>query len=303
MKFERVIIAAENENTVRERIHAYLEKAGYKQIKSQSLLVYKRGSLIGSLTSFSTRNWKCQTTVQVVPNPDQTTHVSVSINVNTTGQSFVTKKERRVWDNELSELETAITSGRIELTTSKGTARSAGIVNLIASIALAVCVVLVLFFFLGNFQVVGHSMERNLHDGQYIIIDKLSYSSFAMELMGIGGPRRGEIIVFEWPRRPGDYQIQRIVGLPGETIEIRQGQVFISDKPLSEPYQPFPGSSSMQKIVIPEGHVFVLGDNRNNAGDSRHWGPLPVENILGRAVFSHWPPAEWGTIPHDAPVK
>jgi signal peptidase I len=167
---------------------------------------------------------------------------------------------------------------------------------------------LVIFFLIQtvirNFRVVGTSMVNNLHDGQYLIIDKLTYSPLFTNLLGMGGPQRGDVIVFEPPNRPGEDYVKRIIGLPGETVEIRAGQVFINGQPLAEPFQPTPGSYTMPTmVVVPHDQVFVLGDNRNNSNDSHNWGTLPVEKIVGRAWLSYWPPDEWGVIPRDEPTE
>jgi signal peptidase I len=154
-----------------------------------------------------------------------------------------------------------------------------------------------------NFRVVGTSMVDNLHDGQYLIIDKLSYNSFLKEQFGFGGPTRGDVIVFEPPGHPDEDYVKRIIGLPGETVEIVRGQVFINGALLPEPFQPNVGSYTTTPQLVPEGHVFVLGDNRNNSNDSHNWGTLPLENVVGRAWVSYWPPEQWGLIPHDAPSE
>jgi signal peptidase I len=166
---------------------------------------------------------------------------------------------------------------------------------------------LVIFFLIQtvirNFRVVGTSMVDNLHDGQYLIIDKISYNPLVSNILGMGGPQRGDVIVFEPPNRPGEDYVKRIIGLPGEQIEIRNGQVLINGQPLAEPFQPTPGTYTMPNpIIVPEDQVFVLGDNRNNSNDSHNWGTLPLENIVGRAWISYWPPSEWGVIPRDAPT-
>ena len=119
----------------------------------------------------------------------------------------------------------------------------------------------------------------------------------------IGGPQRGDVIVFEPPNRPDDDYVKRVIGLPGETVEIINGKVLINGDPLAEPFQPNVGSYSSAPQVVPEGHVYVLGDNRNNSNDSHTWGSLPEENIVGRAWVSYWPPELWGTIPRDAPTE
>lgn len=168
-----------------------------------------------------------------------------------------------------------------------------------------VILTLIIFFiiqtFVRNFRVVGTSMVGNLQDGQYLIIDKISYSNFFTDTLGIGGPQRGDVIVFEPPNRPDDDYVKRVIGLPGETVEIINGQVFINGEPLDEPFQPSPGSYTIPPRLIPAGQIFVLGDNRNNSNDSHTWGPLPIENIVGRAWLSYWPPSLWGTIPRDEP--
>ncbi len=166
---------------------------------------------------------------------------------------------------------------------------------------------LIIFFLIQtvirNFRVVGTSMVDNLHDGQYLIIDKLSYNEFVTEIFGMGGPKRGDVVVFEPPNRPGEDYVKRIIGLPGEQIEIVRGQVFINGEPLDEPFQPRAGTYTMPLRIVPEDTVFVLGDNRNNSNDSHNWGPLPIENIVGRAWLSYWPPENWGTIPRDEPTE
>jgi signal peptidase I len=171
------------------------------------------------------------------------------------------------------------------------------------TILLTLIIFLLIQTVIRNFRVVGTSMVDNLHNGQYLIIDKLSYNPFISETLGIGGPQRGDVIVFEPPNRPGEDYVKRIVGLPGETVEIRNGQVFIDGQPLDEPFIPGPMSYTMRPQVVPEDTVFVLGDNRNNSNDSHNWGTLPTENIVGRAWLSYWPPESWGTIPRDAPTE
>lgn len=155
-----------------------------------------------------------------------------------------------------------------------------------------------------NFRVVGTSMINNLHDGQYLIIDKLSYNPWLNDYLGIGGPHRGDVVVFEPPRRPDEDYVKRIIGLSGESVQVIKGVVYINGETLPEPFQPKPGSYTMpQPVIVPVDQVFVLGDNRNNSNDSHNWGPLPVENIVGRAWLSYWPPDLWGTIPRDAPTE
>jgi signal peptidase I len=170
------------------------------------------------------------------------------------------------------------------------------------TILLTLIIFLLIQTVIRNFRVVGTSMVDNLHDGQYLIIDKISYNPLVHDVLGVGGPQRGDVIVFEPPNRPGEDYVKRIIGLPGETVEVRNGQVLINGQPLAEPFQPGRMSYTMRPQVVPDSTVFVLGDNRNNSNDSHNWGALPVENIVGRAWLSYWPPQNWGVIPRDKPT-
>jgi signal peptidase I len=171
------------------------------------------------------------------------------------------------------------------------------------TIILTLIIFFLIQFFIRNFRVVGTSMVNNLHDGQYLIIDKVSYNPYLVEYLGVGGPKRGDVVVFKPPRNPNEDYVKRIIALPGETVQVIRGQVYINDELLAEPFQPTPGSYTMPApITVPDDQIFVLGDNRNNSNDSHNWGPLPVENIVGRAWLSYWPPSMWGTIPRNAPT-
>jgi len=165
---------------------------------------------------------------------------------------------------------------------------------------------LIIFFLIQlvirNFRVVGTSMNDNLQDGQYLIIDKLTYSA-PFEWMGWGGPQHGDVVVFEPPLHPDEDYVKRIVGLPGETVEVKDGKVYVNGVVLDEPFQPKTPAYHSSPVTVPEGHVYVLGDNRNNSNDSHNWGVLPVDNIVGRAWISYWPPDLWGTIPRDEPTQ
>lgn len=160
-------------------------------------------------------------------------------------------------------------------------------------------VLTVIIFFLiqtvvRNFRVVGTSMEPNLHNGQYLIVDKISYR--------LDEPQRGDVIVFEPPNRPGEDYVKRVIALPGELVEIRNGQVFINNHSLDEPYVVHRGSYSMSARRVGPAELFVLGDNRNSSSDSHNWGMLAQDKVVGKAWISYWPPSQWGVIPRDAPT-
>ncbi len=144
-----------------------------------------------------------------------------------------------------------------------------------------------------NFRVVGTSMEPNLHNSQYLIVDKISYR--------LGEPQQGDVIVFEPPNRPGEDYVKRVIGVPGDLVEIRKGQVFINNEPIEEPYVVYPGSYSMNPRRVGADELFVLGDNRNSSSDSHNWGMLETDKVVGKAWISYWPPNYWGIIPRDAP--
>ena len=138
-------------------------------------------------------------------------------------------------------------------------------------------------------RVEGISMEPNLHEGQFVIVNRLAYR---WEV-----PSRGDIVVFRFPLNPDRRFIKRVIGLPGDHISIQSGAVFVNDERLSEPYLAVTPRYSGD-WVTGENEIFVLGDNRNNSSDSQNWGTLPLENIIGKAFLIYWPPAEAGIIPH-----
>ncbi len=141
-----------------------------------------------------------------------------------------------------------------------------------------------------NFRIEGHSMEANLHHGQFLIVNKLVYY--------VHPPERGDVVVFHSPENPGKDFIKRVVGLPGEQVEIRDGQVFIDGMRLEETYISNDGRRSWGPEVVGDFEYFVLGDNRGNSSDSRSWGMLDGNAIIGKAWISYWPPRDWGVVPH-----
>jgi len=138
-------------------------------------------------------------------------------------------------------------------------------------------------------RVDGFSMNPTLQNGEYILVNRLAYKT--------GHPERGDIIVFSFPADEGQDLIKRVIGLPGETVKIGDGSVTINGQELQEPYiaqDPL----YFGEWTVPEGYLYVLGDNRNDSRDSHQWGLLPVENVIGKSVLIYWPPAEWKIINH-----
>lgn len=144
-------------------------------------------------------------------------------------------------------------------------------------------------------RIKGTSMEPNFHDGEYLLSDKISYR--------FREPKRGEVIVFKSPSSKEEEFIKRIIGLPGETIGLKEGKYTINGKEIEEEYLP-PNLktnggnflSENETITIPENHYFVSGDNRQVSSDSRTWGFVSKEKITGRAWFIYWPPESIGII-------
>ncbi len=162
-----------------------------------------------------------------------------------------------------------------------------------------VIVVPVRYFVAQPFIVKGASMEPTFQEKNYLVVDELSYY--------FRGPERGEVAVFRFPLDPSEYFIKRVIGLPGETVKITGGKVYVSknpdDKgsPMSEPYLP-PDLETMGEVTQTLGpdEYFVMGDNRVASLDSRRWGVLPRANITGRVVFRAWPINELGVVSYTA---
>jgi signal peptidase I len=164
--------------------------------------------------------------------------------------------------------------------------------QIIALVLIAIGVFFVSRATVQSFYVLGSSMLPSLEDGQRLIVDKAIYH--------VRDPRIGDIIVFHPPNGSSNDYIKRIVATPGDTIEVRDGTVFINGTALNEPYINERPSYTFKAEEIPEGEYFVLGDNRNNSNDSHRWGTVPEEDIIGKAWLFVWPP---GVIPSYDPLK
>lgn len=140
----------------------------------------------------------------------------------------------------------------------------------------------------GRYRIDGSSMNPTLQDGQYLIINNISYY--------LNEPSAGEVIVFHHPASELNL-IKRVIGLPGDEIEIQDGTVSVNGTVLDEPYIR-DAPRYQYSGTVPEGEYFVLGDNRNNSSDSHTWSFLPEDHIVGKAMFIYWPPADWGVVPH-----
>lgn len=169
--------------------------------------------------------------------------------------------------------------------------------ELVRVILLAVVIVLPIRLFIAQpFIVSGTSMVPTFHDSEYLIVDEISYR--------IEDPKRGEVIVFKFPHNPSVFYIKRVIGLPGETIEIEKGVVTIKNEEnpdgmkIDEPYVSLIVDDGRDmKVTLKENEYFVMGDNRPASSDSRSWGPLDEKYIVGRTLVRVLPIKEFGVFP------
>lgn len=170
------------------------------------------------------------------------------------------------------------------------------VIDLIQTLVIFGAIFTVIYLFVAQpHKVSGNSMLPTLHSGDYILTDKLSYR--------FGSPKQGDIIVLKNPRDESQDFIKRIIALPGDTVKIESGQVFVNDKAVAEKYLPndFKTRSGLflgegQDVKAGSNQYFVLGDNRNHSSDSREWGGITREEIVGRAFFRYWPIISFGLI-------
>lgn len=159
----------------------------------------------------------------------------------------------------------------------------------IVVISLAI-IIPIRYYLIQPFYVKGASMEPNFFDQEYLIINEISYR--------LGSPKRGDIVVFRYPRDPQEYFIKRVIGLPGEKVQVKEGEVYVfgkndpNGKKLEEPYlqegvKTF--SLSEEQVTLGENQYFVLGDNRNASKDSRSFGPVDKSFFIGKVMLRGWP--------------
>ena len=181
--------------------------------------------------------------------------------------------------------------------------------EVIEAVLLAVVVFMLLQTTVRNFKVDGSSMDPTLVNGQYLLVNRLVYLRIEMDRFSsivpfwqaeedsvryaIHPPERGEVIVFEFPdRNPSNSKkdfVKRVIGLPGETIEVKDGVPFVDGVVLEEPYLTTKDHSNGRKVELGAGEYYVMGDNRAHSNDSRNWGAVPEENLRGKVWMIYWP--------------
>ena len=181
--------------------------------------------------------------------------------------------------------------------------------EVIEAVLLAVVVFMLLQTTVRNFKVDGSSMDPTLENGQYLLVNRLVYLRIEMDRFSsivpfwqaeedsvryaIHPPERGEVIVFEFPdsipSNPKRDFVKRVIGLPGETIEVKDGVPFVDGVVLEEPYLTTKDNSNGRKVELGAGEYYVMGDNRAHSNDSRGWGAVPEENLRGKVWMIYWP--------------
>jgi len=162
-------------------------------------------------------------------------------------------------------------------------------VDMVETLFLAVVLFIGINAVSARVRVDGFSMRPTLDDGEFVLVSKLSYK--------FGEFNHGDIVVFHFPLDPEEELIKRIIGLPGDHVHVEGNQLYLNGALMNEDYIAEAPLYSGDWTVA-EGYLFVLGDNRNNSNDSKDWGLLPQENVVGKAVLIYWPPPMWGTLNH-----
>ena len=164
--------------------------------------------------------------------------------------------------------------------------------EILQTVILALIIFAIASLLVRNYKILYSSMEPNLHEGQWVLANKVVYH--------LHPPRRGDIVILKHPDNPELSAIKRVIGMPGETVEVKEGTVFIDGETLEEPYQLGQSRRSSAPYEVPEDQYFVMGDNRGNSLDSRSWGAIGRRDIIGKAWVILWPARDWGFAPNYA---
>lgn len=176
-----------------------------------------------------------------------------------------------------------------ESVTSKGVRWTEVLSETLETLVLAAVMVLAINIFSARIRVDGVSMQPSFYQDDFVIVNKLAYT--------FGDFERGDVVVFPYPRNPEDDYIKRVIGLPGDHVVIEGGMVMVNGVLLNEPYIAEAPRTDYE-VFVPDGELFLMGDNRNSSSDSRVWGTLPLEDVIGKAVFVYWPTEAFGPVMH-----
>lgn len=160
--------------------------------------------------------------------------------------------------------------------------------EIVETLALALLIFLAVHFTIQNYQISGPSMQNTLQNGQYVLVNKTAYL--------FHGPERGDVIVFHDPNQPGRDLIKRVIGLPGDQIRMDSTNIWVNNVELSEPYVFQQSNPPTQPLTVPVNSYYVLGDHRLVSEDSRYFGPISKDYIVGKAVLIDWPIGQWQVL-------
>ncbi len=165
--------------------------------------------------------------------------------------------------------------------------------ELIETVVLSLIIFLLIRQVVQNYRIENHSMEPNFYEGQFVLVNKLAYR--------LGQPSRGDVVVFHHPRNTNEDYIKRIIGLPGDTVEVHDAAVYINGEKLTEdfPHNYIPPGEFMPPVTVGDGQLFVMGDNRPNSSDSRVFGPISQDLAVGKAWLRIWPLNKFGIVEHE----
>ena len=187
--------------------------------------------------------------------------------------------------------------------------------EMIETILLALLLFVLMEFSIQNFRVEGSSMNPTLAQDQYLLVNKIVYARVGLDelatfvpfvhasqngsersMFAFKPPRHGEVVVFHFPGDPTRDFVKRVVGAPGDTVEIRRGDVYRNGQHIQEPFVTNPSTRSYDPVFVDKGHYYVLGDNRRSSNDSRDWGLVPEDNLIGPGVDEILAPDSFGLI-------
>ena len=170
------------------------------------------------------------------------------------------------------------------------------LIDIIETLVISLVLFAVINFVSARIRVESVSMKETLLPGDFVLVNRMAY---AVGDFTTGEIKRGDVIVFEPPFAAPEPYIKRVIGLPGEVVTIEEGKVFVDGALMQESYikTTFHADGTWE---VPRGEIFVMGDNRNNSSDSRSWGTVPLNNIIGKALFVYWPIEQWGALTSSA---
>lgn len=167
--------------------------------------------------------------------------------------------------------------------------------ELMETVVLSLIIFFVIRMGVQNYRIESHSMDPNFAENQFVLVNKLAYR--------FGEPERGDVVVFHNPNNPREDYIKRIVGLPGDTLELQGGTILVNGEVLDEPLIHQPTHGLMGQVVVSPEHLFVMGDNRANSRDSRNFGELSTDLVVGKAWLRIWPFNKFGLVTHQVSAE